>query len=410
MSTEERIRDLLKRYADNQASEAEIAEMLKGLHEEGGDTALETVMKEIFNERGPVHSTVPADWEAMWGNIKKNTAPPVRKMFWLRVAAAVVVVSMLSVTGYFYFNNNRQEQVARRENDGELKNDAAPAGNRAVLTLADGREILLDSGNANGTLTQQGNTKIIKLNDGELVYNSSSEKPGEILYNTITTPKGGQYQVILADGSKVWLNAASSLRFPTTFSERERRVDLSGEVYFEVEENPAKPFIVSSIAATADGEKGVEVKVLGTHFNVNAYDDEAGIKVSLLKGRVQVANMKKDNIPGAVLNHIDTKILKPGEQAVLIDSKNILVNNNVDMDEVMAWKNGFFSFSNADLQSVMRQLARWYDVDVVYEGTIPKRQFEGKMQRNLNLSEVLKIIETNNVHFKINGKKIVVNP
>ena len=216
--------------------------------------------------------------------------------------------------------------------------------------------------------------------------------------------------MVLADGSKVWLNAASSLRFPTAFSGPERRIEFSGEGYFEVEENAAKPFIVSSIPATAGNGRGVEIKVLGTHFNVNSYDDEASIKVSLLKGSVQVAQVNKDDITARALKNSNAKILKPGEQAEISDSKLLQVKDDVDMDEVMAWKNGFFSFNNADLQSVMRQLTRWYDVEVVYEGNIPKRQFEGKMQRNLNLSEVLKIIETNNVHFKIKGKKIVVNP
>jgi ferric-dicitrate binding protein FerR (iron transport regulator) len=410
MSTEEHIRDLLKRYADNQSSEAEIAEMLQRLHEEGGDEALESVLKGLFDEAGQDPSTLPVDWENMWSNIKKNTKAPVRKMLWLRVAAAAIVVSMLSVAGYFYLDNNGLHSVAQTEMQPQLKKDAVPAGNRAVLTLSDGREILLDSANSNGTLVQQGNTKIIKLNDGELVYNSSNEKSGEILYNTISTPKGGQYQVVLADGSKVWLNAASSLRFPTSFMGQERRVELSGEGYFEVEENPAKPFIVSSIPAVTGNGRAVEVKVLGTHFNVNSYADEAHIKISLLKGRVEVANLNKYNIPGTASGENNTKILKPGEQAEINDSKSIRVKENVDMDEVMAWKNGYFSFSNADLESVMRQLARWYDVDVVYEGTIPKRQFEGKMHRDLNLSEVLKIIETNNVHFTIKGNKIVVNP
>jgi ferric-dicitrate binding protein FerR (iron transport regulator) len=406
MSSEERIRELLRRYADNQSSEAEISEMLKGLHDQEGGAALESLLADIFNEAGQPPGEIPVEWETMWGNIKKNTQPPVRKMSWVRVAAAAMVITMLSVAGYFYFNRDKPaDGIVQKEAGRSIITDAAPGGKKAILTLADGTQILLDTANTNGTLTLQGNTKIIKLNEGELVYNSTNEKPVEILFNTISTPKGGQYQVVLADGSKVWLNAASSLRFPTTFHGKERRVELSGEGYFEVEEDPSKPFIVSSAPATTGTGRGVEVKVLGTHFNVNSYNDEARIKVSLLKGSVQVAHVNKEGETGSV-----SKTLIPGEQAELTDAGSVVVKDNVDMDEVMAWKNGYFSFNNADLPFVMRQLARWYDVEVVYEGTTPKRQFEGKMERNLNLSQVLKIIEKNNVHFSIEGKTIIVSP
>ncbi len=410
MVNEERIRNLLNRYADNKASESEISEMLKGLEHQEGAAALESLMKELFEETGKKPSASNVNWEVLWSNVNKKTESPVRKMLWMRIAAAVVFILISSMAGYYYLYNSDRADLTKSISRSKLSNDAAPGSNRAVLTLSDGTEIILDSADANGTITQQGNTKIIKLNDGELVYSSANGKPGEILYNTITTPKGGQYQIVLSDGSKVWLNAGSSLRFPTAFSREERRVELTGEGYFEVEENPAQPFIVSSIPSGDNRHRGVEVKVLGTHFNVNSYNDEAQIKVSLLKGSVQVANLNPDALTNSVSKERETKILKPGGQAQVSNTEGIRLNYNVDMEDVMAWKDGFFSFANADLESVMRQIARWYDVEVQYQGAIPKRQFEGKMQRNLKLSEVIRIIETNNIHFQINGKTLVVNP
>ena len=212
---------------------------------------------------------------------------------------------------------------------------------------------------------------------------------GKLSFNTITTPRGGQYQVVLPDGSMVLLNAGSSLTYPTLFTGAERKVELTGEAYFEVAHNPAMPFRVCS--------KGQVVEVLGTHFNINAYDDEPGIKTTLLQGKVKVtATVKKQ-----------TLILQPGEQAFLgISAFN---EHDVDVDQAVAWKNGLFMFDGDDIQQVMRSISRWYDVDVTYKGAAPADLFSGSVSKFSNVSEVLNTLQaTGKVHFSIEGKNINV--
>jgi ferric-dicitrate binding protein FerR (iron transport regulator) len=282
------------------------------------------------------------------------------------------------------------------------KNDVAPGGNKAVLTLSDGTQIVLDSA-MNGVLSSQGNSKVLKLNSGQLAYTANGEslkgssvKGGaekgnrSLVYNTITTPRGGQYQLVLADGTKVWLNASSSLRYPVAFTGPERRVELSGEGYFEVVKNAAMPFRVRA--------NDMDVDVLGTHFNVNAYADETAIKTTLLEGAVKVTSL------------VSSHILSPGQQAQLNKEGLLHIVSAVDLEEVVAWKEGYFQFNQADLKSIMRQISRWYDVDIRYEGEIPNRQFGGDISRTANVSEVLNILKMSQVHFRIEGRTIVLTP
>jgi ferric-dicitrate binding protein FerR (iron transport regulator) len=317
-------------------------------------------------------------------SIQKNY----KKKWLYRVAAAAVLVICLGVS-FFLFTNKNESSLAGTESNKPKKNDLTPGRNTAVLTLADGSTIVLDNAR-NGELANQGNTKIVKLNDGQLTYNAAKENSGEVLYNTMTTPRGGQYKLALPDGTEVWLNAASSIRYPTAFSGNERKVEITGEAYFEVAKDAAKPFKVMV--------NEMEVQVLGTHFNINSYSDEATIKTTLLEGSVKIS---KGN---------DQKFLKPGQQAQLNNTGNIKVVNDVNVDAVMAWKNGYFSFENTDMASVMRQISRWYDVDIVYEGKIPDRKFGGEILRSSNASHVLKILEESKVNFRIEGKKIIVLP
>ena len=253
---------------------------------------------------------------------------------------------------------------------------------------------ILDSA-ADGSLAQQGGVKVIKLG-GQLAY-QQADNTTEILWNTITTPKGGQYQLVLADGSKVWLNAASSLRFPTVFQGNERKVELTGEGYFEISSQVMAgvqkklPFIV------AVGDMSVEVT--GTHFNINSYGDEPSVKTTLLEGKVSVR--KGENMMP----------LNPGQQAIISQGRdNIQVTKDVDMEEVMAWKNGRFMFNNADVETIMRQAARWYDVDVVFKGNISET-FSGNPPRSEYISKLLNVMEaTGKVDFEINGRQIIVKP
>lgn len=256
-----------------------------------------------------------------------------------------------------------------------------PGGNKAILTLSNGQQVVLDS-LQNGSITHQGGVRIIKLASGRLAYQGG--EGSEPVYNTITTPKGGQYQVVLPDGSRVWLNAGSSLRFPTAFGGKDRSVDMTGEAYFEIAPDRARPFTVKA--------PGHDIAVLGTQFDVNAYTDEDAFKTTLLEGSVRVGN----------------NVLQPGEQVVAGVDGAIQVRKGVETDEVVAWKNGRFLFDNADIPTIMRQIARWYDVQIRYEGRVPQGHFTGMVPRSSSLDKVLKIFALSQIHFRIEGKQIIV--
>lgn len=315
-------------------------------------------------------------------------------MGWKRLAVAAAMIGLI-VLGFLYFNGNndhaRQEAAALPGPLAPLSNDIDPGGDKAVLTLGDGSTIMLDNA-ANGELAAQGNQKVIKLDAGQLAYKQGADHAGAVVpeYNTIATPRGGRYEVILPDGTRVWLNAASSLRFPTAFVGKERVVELSGESYFEVAHRPDQPFKVRF----ADG---AEIKVLGTHFNIQAYKDET-VKATLLEGAVEIS---KQTMRG---------IMKPGQQAVIRKEGDVRIVSNVDTEEAIAWKNGYFQFNRADIATIMRQIERWYDVEVEFRGKLSYKEFVGKVPRNTRVSEVLKILELSKVHFIIEGKKIIVMP
>ena len=268
----------------------------------------------------------------------------------------------------------------------------APETNKAMITLANGQKVYLDSA-VNGTLAMQGNVKLVKLANGQIAYQTASgETINEIKYNTLTNPRGSKViDMTLADGSQVWLNAGSSVTYPVAFVGNERRVAITGEAYFEVAHNTAMPFKVSK------GE--MEVTVLGTHFNVNAYDDESDIKVTLLEGSVKVI---KGPSTGSGLQ----TVLKPGQQAQV--TNEVKVVNDADLEQVMAWKNGLFNMKGTDLAALMRQVARWYDVQVSYEGPQQQKSFGGSINRDVDLSDVLKALEQYGIHFRMEKGKVII--
>lgn len=329
-----------------------------------------------------------ADWDPLFDKIGdqiKEPSPVVgisRRRRWMWAAAAVVL--LLASTGSLFLHK-RAELVAVVVKDTTYLHDAAPGGNKAMLRLANDSVIDL-TGAKNGVLDQQGGSQVVKPADGELAYEKGGA--GSIGFNTLTTPRGGQYHLTLPDGSRVWLNAASALKYPTTFSGKERVVELQGEAYFEVAPNASMPFRV--MARKSPGEEPVQVEVLGTQFNVMAYPDEPQISTTLLEGSVRVRNGGK-----AVL-------IKPGEQA---RENNV---NPVDTEEVVAWKNGMFKFDEATIEQVMRQISRWYDVEVVYVNEHPKDLFRGEMYRNVNVSKILRVLQASGVHFTVEGKRIYV--
>jgi len=307
------------------------------------------------------------------------------RKFWI---AAASVAMILGLAGYYVLFLNKK--MPDQPNLLALHDVAAPRTNRATITLANGQKIFLDSA-VNGILAAQGSIQIKKSGDGIISYNGNEQPKSVIEYNTLFNPRGSKViDITLSDGTQVWLNAESSLKYPVAFAGNERQVEITGEAYFEVAHDKSKPFRVK--------KDKTEIEVLGTHFNVNAYSDENDIKVTLLEGSVRLL----------IDNQKQSKILKPGEQAIV--KQNIEIKNDVDLKQVMAWKNGLFQFHDADLPTVLRQLSRWYDVDVKYEGGVPEREFEGKMQRDLTLGQALKLLEKNQVHFNIEGNRIMVKP
>jgi ferric-dicitrate binding protein FerR (iron transport regulator) len=309
---------------------------------------------------------------------------PFLKAPWLRYAAVLLLIA--GVAAYLYRINLSQKEIAHQAST--EKPDILPGGNKALLTLSDGKTIVLDSA-ANGSLANQGNAQISKLSDGKIAYQSiDPSMETKVLYNTLSTPKGGQYQLTLQDGTKVWLNAASSISYPTVFNGNSRNVRITGEVYVEVAQNKQQPFFLVA--------NGVEVQVLGTSFNVNAYANEQNMQTTLVEGSVLVRQ-----------NEHKVRLL-PGQQAQVAITEGIRVAEHPDLEKVLAWKNGLFNFENADLPEVMRQLERWYDIEVVYEKGIPHKQFGGMMSKDIPLSGLLKVLKTTGVHFRIEGRKLIV--
>jgi ferric-dicitrate binding protein FerR (iron transport regulator) len=265
----------------------------------------------------------------------------------------------------------------------------APGRNQATLTLADGRTVLLDQAHR-GVVAQQGASQVQKTADGQLRYAPGTATSTALLYNTIATPRGGQYQLTLPDGSQVWLNAASSLRFPVAFGGAERRVELSGEAYFEVAKDARHPFKVAA--------RGAEITVLGTHFNVQAYADEPALAATLLEGKVQLRQ-------GA-----QQALLQPGQQAQPQPDGTIRVRA-VDVQHAVAWKNGYFVFNDEPIEAIMRRVARWYDVDVRCQGPLANKDFNGKISRYKDAADVLRVLAlTGAVHFTTEGRRITVQP
>lgn len=306
---------------------------------------------------------------------------PIYRKRSFQFAASILLFLMLS---FFVVNQLRNKPVKLESQNFDL----APGGNKAVLTLANGSKINLDN-LKNGLLTAQPGAHIIKKS-GQLAYQAASDnaQPVRTIYNTLTTPKGGEYQLTLADGTKVWLNAASSLRFPTAFSGNERIVELTGEAYFLVVHNTKQPFKVKTA--------GEIIQDIGTEFNVNSYADEEAAATTLVEGSIKIFDANAQTL------------IKPGQQYIKKASGIAEVKNDVDIDEVTAWRKGMFQFNNADIKTIMRQISRWYNVDVEYSGQLPASTYHGRISRNSNASAVLKILQLSGIDFTMERGKIIV--
>jgi len=318
-------------------------------------------------------------------------APPARRSrAWMYAAACLL---LLFTGGFFWFSRSSSPAVAAHSTNSS--NDVAPGGDKAVLTLGNDSTIVLENV-ANGHLALQGISRVSKDKNllaytaaGTPALSSPSTSTAALVYNTLTTPRAGQFQVLLPDGSKVWLNNASSLRYPTAFTGQTREVSLSGEAYFEIAKDAAKPFIVRVNELAID--------VLGTSFNVLAYADEPAIKTTLLTGKVSLASGGKQSM------------LVPGEQAVISKSGDWKRTKGVDVDEATSWQRGYFHFSHEDIGAVLRQLGRWYDVEVKFTIPVPDYTFDGEIDRTLSLSSILRHLEKSDLHFQIDGRKLIVS-
>lgn len=367
------LKKIIEKYVAGNASEAEIAFL--ELYYQSFDK----------NENAPeTNAEIEEMQVAGLASIQEKIAnsPKKRKISIYRYGAVAAILALL-IGSVFLIWNKKNTNSANNLVKINNKVDALPGSDKAILTLANGKKIVLD-GKSNENISEDAILKISKTKNGQLIYTVNAQhltenKQPDI--NTIETPRAGQYQVVLPDGTKVWLNAASSLTFPEFFVGNTRKVKLIGEAYFEVAKNKNSPFLVESDLQT--------VKVLGTHFNINAYKDDLVIKTTLLEGSVEVSNQKSN------------QILKPGEQAVVTENASIKINKSIDTDDELAWKNGQFRFNNASLKSILKQLERWYDIKVDYN-TLPNKRFNGMVARKSNLSQVFNMLEkTGNIKFDI---------
>ncbi len=378
--------ELGRKWADGTITPEEAREYVEWYNEE--DELPLIIPKEFANSEEELE-------QRMFASIQTGLKQPtpvvsIRRRIVRITAVAATIIAVAIGSWIIFFNDKPVEKSypAAKVEDPGFKNDVLPGGNSATLTLANGKQIELDSA-AMGTLAQQGNTTIVGKS-GQLIYDGNTS---EMLYNTLTTQKGQQYSLTLSDGTKVWLDAASSIRFPVSFTGDARIVEITGEAYFEVahlERQRAVSFIV---------KKGdMQVEVLGTHFNVNAYDDEEDIKVTLLEGSVRVSNKE------------GTATIKPGQQATIAPNSKPYTSGNINLEQVMAWKNGLFDFKDADIETVLKQVVRWYNIEVKYEGEKTKDRFNGGISRQATLTELLYILKASRVKFKLEGNTLTVLP
>jgi len=390
-----RLSYLFDSYYKHTATAAERQEFLDYVARAEHDEQLKMMLEEnwlsIEEDTKPVRDPAAAQ---MLQNILGGETPVAplstrrsQHLLWRVMAAAMVLLLLGGATFYFRF---KDQGVASIQHVAEASpgdaDTTSKRAHKAILTLADGSEIILDH-TQEGKLAEQGSAQVFRKEGAVLSYHANANTAEAVVHNTLTTPKGGTYQLLLPDGTKVWLNSYSSLNFPSQFSGSERKVTLTGEAYFEVAKNAKMPFKVAVA--------GMEVKVLGTHFNVMAYGDEKTINTSLLEGSVRVSSAGGN------------KLLKPGQESRMTKAGQLQVVE-ADLEEVMAWKNGWFNFNQADVPQLMRQLSRWYDLEVVYEGKVPEGRFSGLVKQANDVGQVLAILKAGGLKFKTQGKRITI--
>ncbi len=411
----DQIVDWIKKYQDNGLDDSELLQLKAWL-------AADDLNQRLFdrlNDRGmlieELNNFYDAPVESMRGKIAVefpgvvDRRVRVIKMRWLRYAAVLLFVAVGAAGVYIGIRNKVRQsagQVTQRQ-------DVPPGGNHAMLTLADGRRVRLDSAGF-GAVAEESGMKVVKRGDGLVAYEGDGTAPGRngvmngnlsTAFNTISTPRGGQYQVVLPDGTKVWLNADSQIDYPVVFTGKTREVSIRGEAYFEVAKNSRQPFIVKFPAMTrAEGESGrwMSIEVLGTSFNINNYYDEPDIRTTLIEGSIKI-QLGSESMPGKSV------VLRPGQQAATKFGKyNIEVAEHINSEAVVAWKNGVFDFQDRTTGEIMRQLARWYDINISYPKGIPAAEFAGRIGKDLSLQQVLKGLSNSGLHLQLESNKTLV--
>lgn len=383
----ERISYLCRQYLSDRASADELNELESAFRNEEMEEDVKAVLSEVY-AGFPKENYADLDREIagqLFDKISIVAREKTTFRIWPRMWAAAVAVVVLGAGLFFY------QQVQRDKNEpaqNKFKNDVEPGGNKALLTLSDGKTIILEDA-VNGRIGTEGGSVISKTADGQAVYKSgvNAANNASPVMNTMSTPLGGTFHLVLVDGTGVWLNAGSSITFPAAFSGSAREVKIQGEVYFEVAHNAAKPFRVLS--------NGQSVEVLGTHFNVSAYSNETVSKTTLLEGAVKITAAGLQSV------------LKPGQQSVLTAGK--LKVTSVDTSEIIAWKDGYFDFTDADIHTVMREFSRWYNVDIAFAGPATKDTFTGRLPRSWSLAKVMKMMRSSgSIQLTVEGRRVMV--
>lgn len=405
---DKRLEHLFKLYYQKKASDSERGELINFLENDLYQEQIKDLISNLIKDDSK-DNTLPQEVssdiltsifqttrnEEVDNNVAESTDQPRAERYhvvnnWRYWLAAAVISGFAVLGGYSLIPSHRETPPLQNF----VGKDLPPGNDRAQLALWDGRIVELGDG-VDSKVPQNSGIKINIL-EGEIISDKKSHSVG---YNTLSTPLGGQYKVILPDGSKAWLNSGSSIRFPTAFTGGKRTVAMSGEVYFEIQRNKQMPFTVQLSDKKVNGGN-MEVTVLGTHFNISSYADEPSIKTTLVEGAVEI---KRGDVK---------KVLLPGEQARVSHgaNKSAILIKTVDTQGVVAWKEGRFEF-NGNVQEIMRQIARWYNVQVRYEGNTDQKAFTGAISRKNNISDVLKMLElTGEVQFVVDNGTIVVKP
>ncbi|MEN0056659.1 MAG: FecR domain-containing protein [Mucilaginibacter sp.] len=390
MGVRDNLNKLYERFLRNESKPEDIRRLAELFGTADDQTLQDLVRKQLDDPSAITPYSVENDerYDRIFNNLKQQIEPakPARTL-WTKISAVASVVLLLGAGSYYFFRGSISHPVIAEH---KIHNDVKPGGNKAFLILSNGESITLN-GQHSGIIGKEAGSNILKTADGQIKYvkrhNNHSDKASP--FNTLQTPVGGYYKMVLADGTKVWLNAASQLRYPADFRNlKQRKVELAGEAYFEVAKDAAHPFIVQT-----DDQ---EIKVLGTHFNVNAYHDDGGSKTTLLEGSIHAAGKNAQ------------AIIKPGQQ-VISSSTGKLNIDQVDTELAVAWKNDQFMFESEPVRPLMKTVARWYDVEVIYGANVPDVRFNGAISKFENISAVLKILEsTGKIHFEVSGRKVYV--